>query len=63
MPDLTITNHGSIILLRGETPAGQDWLSEHIDSEAQGWCGAIVVEPRYIGAIINGAINDGLEVE
>lgn len=62
MADLTCVNHGSIILLRGETPAGQEWLRERIDADAQTWCGAIAVEPRYVGAIIEGALNDGLEV-
>ena len=60
--DLVVQDHGSIVLLRAQTAAGRDWIAEHIPSDAQWWSGAVVVEPRYIGAIIDGAINDGLEV-
>lgn len=63
MTDLSVENHGSILLLRPLTDAGTAWLDEHIDSEAQSFGGAIVVEPRYIADIVAGAIDDGLEVE
>ena len=62
-PDLAVENRGSIVLLRGRTETGRDWISEHIPADAQSWGGAIVVEPRYIDAIVAGAMNDGLEVE
>jgi hypothetical protein len=62
MPDLSVQNHGSIFLLRGETEEGRDWISDHIPSDAQSWGGAIVVEHRYIDDIVAGAMNDGLEV-
>jgi hypothetical protein len=62
MADLTVANHGSILLLRGDTPAGKAWLLEHIASDAQTWHDSIVVEPRYIDDIVCGAIIDGLEV-
>lgn len=60
--DLTVDNQGSIVLLRAKTAAGRDWIAAHIPADAQNWGGAIVVEPRYIGTIVDGAINDGLEV-
>jgi hypothetical protein len=62
MADLSVDNHGSILILRGETAEGKDWISEHIPSDAQSWCGGVVVEPRYLDAIVEGAMNDGLEV-
>lgn len=61
-PDLIVVDQGSIFLLRGATDAGEEWIVEHIPAEAQRWCGDIVVEHRYIGAIIDGAMNDGLEI-
>lgn len=60
--DLVIQDHGSIVLLRGNSEAGRTWIAEHIPSDAQWWSGAVVVEPRYIGAIVDGAIADGLAV-
>lgn len=65
MADIRVANHGSILILNGITPAGEEWLSEHCSDEAgevQTWGGGIVVEPRYVNDIINGAIAEGLEV-
>lgn len=63
MADLSISNQGSIFLLRAESDAGREWIAEHIPDDAQSFGGAIVVEHRYIGDIAQGAMNDGLEVE
>ncbi len=63
MTDLCVQNEGSIFLLRALSDAGREWIAEHIPDEAQTCGGAIVVEHRYIGGIVQGAINDGLEVE
>lgn len=63
MADLSIRNEGSIFLLRGVTDAGKAWLDEHIPDDAMTFCGAIVVEHRFIDDIAAGAIEDGLEVE
>ena len=61
--DIKVQNEGSIYLLSSLTPAGEDWIEEHIPEDAMTWGGAIVVEHRYIEAIVVGAIADGLEVE
>lgn len=63
MADLSISNHGSIFLLSGVSPAGEAWIAENIPEDAMTFGGAIVVEHRYIGDIAAGAQNDGLEVE
>jgi hypothetical protein len=63
MADLTFTNHGSIWLVAPQTNAGHEWLDEHIGDDALSLCGAIAVEPRYVGAIAEGAQGDGLTVE
>lgn len=63
MADLCIENHGSIFLLRAESDLGHDWIAEHIPADAMTWGGAIAVEHRFIGAIAEGATNDGLTVE
>jgi transcriptional regulator with PAS, ATPase and Fis domain len=63
MTDLSIQTHGSIVLLRGETGVGRDWIAENISPDSMSWAGAIVVEHRFIGDIICGAVDDGLEVE
>ena len=62
MPDVNIENHGSLVLIRPLTEAASDWLDENISEDAQHFGGAVVVEPRYVEAIVEGMQNDGLEV-
>ncbi len=61
-PDVSFSNHGSIWLARPLTDAGQDWIDDNIDPNAQWFAGALVVEPRYVGDIAEGMAADGLEV-
>ena len=62
MRDLIVRNMNSIFLLVPVTEAGRDWISNHIPDDALTWGKAIVVEHRYIGDIVEGAIADGLTV-
>jgi hypothetical protein len=49
-------------LLRPVSPTGQTWLDENIADDAQVFGDAIAVEHRYIGAIAEGILADGLVV-
>ncbi len=60
--DLPVHEHGSVCLLRPTTRRGQQWLEQHISEDHQEWAGAIVVEHRFIEAIVRGAAADGLRV-
>jgi hypothetical protein len=62
-PDFTVDNHGSILILNANTEAAREWVSNNISDEALtlGHHGT-VVEPRYIGAIVEGIEAEGLEV-
>jgi hypothetical protein len=61
--DLLVHDHGSIYLLRATSRCGQSWIDERISDDRQEWGGAIIVEHRFIGDIVRGAIGDGLEVQ
>jgi len=50
------------MLLKPETDAARAWTDEHIGDEAQWFCRAVVVEPRYMQPIIDGIEGDGLTV-
>ena len=66
MEDRTIhfeaENHGTIWLFRPLTAEAQAWVDEKIDTAAGFFADAVVVEHRYIGAIVEGAAADGLRV-
>lgn len=63
MADVTIENHGSIMLFRLNTDAAEEWVDTYVSDDAQLWGGALVVEPRYAGNLAAGMVDDGLEVE
>jgi hypothetical protein len=60
--DVRVESHGSLFLLHPTTRYAQQWLSDHVAEDALWWAGALVVEPRYVEAIVEGAVGDGLEV-
>lgn len=63
-PDLQVQDHGSIFLLCPQTEDGEQWIDEHLPEDAMRWAGnSVVVEHRFIKAIVMGAIADGLTVE
>ncbi len=64
-PDFSIEGEGrfcSVYLLRPLTSAAFDWIEEHIPEDAQRLGTAVAVEHRYIGAIAEAIISDGLAV-
>jgi hypothetical protein len=62
--DFIVENHGSIILLRPITDAAREWVQEHIgeDNGYQPYWPTVLVEPRYLGPIIDGIVEHGLSV-
>jgi len=61
--DFELSGGGTVYLLRPVTRAAHNWVEDHLPTDATWFGGAVVVEHRYIGAIIGGAIGDGLVVQ
>ncbi len=61
--DFLCENHGSVFLLRPLTQPAQSWIEENLPSDAQWFGNGVVVEHRYIWAILEGIQNDGLAVQ
>jgi hypothetical protein len=61
--DFLCENHGSIFLLRPASPAANSWISDHLAEDHMTFGDAVVVEHRYIWAILEGIRNDGLAVQ
>lgn len=64
-PDIVVERDSplaSVVLLRGVTAAGAQWLEDHVDGEAPVFAGRIGCETRYALAIVEGARRDGLTV-
>ncbi len=60
--DFVCENHGSIFLLRPVSHAAFAWIEEHLPPDRITFGNAIVVEPRYVWAILVGIQDDGLAV-
>jgi hypothetical protein len=61
-PDFRCENHGSLFLLRPISPAGFAWIEERLPPDRITFGNAVVIEPRYVWAILFGLQEDGLEV-
>ena len=62
MTDIIFDDHGSLILAHPLTNPGADWIDERL-GHATKWGNAVVIEPRFVQPIIEGARADGLNVE
>ena len=58
--DFVCENHLSLFLLRPISPAASDWVGEHLPPDRMTFGDAVVVEPRYVWAILAGLQDDGL---
>lgn len=63
--DVRVEDQGSIILLIPESESAEAWFGEHIDQDDSFqpyWPRAVVVEPRYADAILQGLFEEGFEI-
>ena len=60
--DIAVAHHGSLVLLQPLNDNAEG-LRGHVSQEARWYVTALVVEPRYVGQIIRGAMVDGLLVQ
>ena len=61
--DVLVSPQGSIVLFDLVSPAAAEWVEVHVESDAQWFGGALVVEQRYAGDLAFGLHHDGLAVE
>jgi hypothetical protein len=63
MPDISIHDHGSILIFVPRTETGMEWMNDNLDRGAMRWAGGVVIQPHCAPAIVVGAQADGLRVE
>ena len=61
-PDFKLSDQGTLFLLQPLTQAARAWVDEYLPEDAFWFGGSVVVEHRFIGDLVRGAIADGLEV-
>ena len=60
MTDLTLQDHGTIFLIRAQTPAGRAWIEE---ATRAGEFVSRAALPNHVGRLVTDAVADGLSVE
>ncbi len=62
--DVTVEDHGTVVLLVLNTAAAIEFVEQNVSTEAWQWIGphAVAVETRYAGDLITGMVEDGLAV-
>jgi hypothetical protein len=60
--DFLVENHFSIFLLCPISPTAFVWIEEHLPPDRMTFGNAVVIEPRYVLAILVGLQEDGLVV-
>ena len=60
--DFSLNNQGSIVLLEPLSESAKEWVAEHIgaDNGYQPYYPTVLVEPRYVEAILEGIKEEGL---
>lgn len=62
--DFRIQDTGSnFVLLYPTSEAGKNWLGEHVPEDALWYGAGLVVEHRYLEALLLGIEQDGLKIE
>lgn len=62
--DFILFDHGSVCVLNPRSEAAVTWIDEHISDEALRWGRhGVVIEPRYVAAILDGINSDGLTLD
>ena len=61
-PDISIENHGTLFLFRLNTLAAAEWVSQNVQSNAQFFGDALVVEPRHAADLATGMREDGMVI-
>lgn len=62
MSDFQLSGSGSVYLLHPISQAGKAWVQHNISDDHQTLGGGIAVEHRYVGALVDGIIGDGLSL-
>lgn len=61
-PDFSLRSDDSIALLFPSSDPAHMWISENLDADVMVWGSAVVIEHRYVEAVIRGIVGDGLTV-
>ena len=63
MSDFTVDDHGSLILLKPESPEAFEWIADNIGAPSPWFAGGIALEPSIIPSLLCSILEDDLSFE
>lgn len=62
--DVKVECHGSVSQIIAQNEQAEEWIEDNCATEGWQWMGSrLCVESRYVMPIVEGMIEDGLEVD
>jgi hypothetical protein len=62
-PDVLVNNAGTLFTFCPLTARAKEWIAEHVQSDAQWFGNALVVEHRYAWGLAQGMKDEGLVLQ
>ena len=62
-PDIQVENHFSLFLIRPLSDRARAWIQRFVQPDALYFGSALVVEPRFVGDLIEGMVTSGLTLD
>lgn len=64
MPDVAVSDHGTVFLFRPLTRAAESWIADNVADRDSLWLGdALAVEARFAERLTLGMESDGITVQ
>lgn len=64
MTDVSVSDHGAIVLFRPISPPAMVWFEDSVEAAASQWLGgALAVDHRYAQGLLDALVDDGFTVE
>lgn len=60
--DFLFVDHGTVGVLTPLSDAGRDWADENLPEDALTFGRGIAIDHRCVAPILEGIVNDGLEI-
>jgi hypothetical protein len=62
--DFSVVNHGSVVLVTPQSRKAKKFVNEQIVLDGWQWLGdSFAVEPRFVGNLLDGIIQEGMTVQ
>ena len=62
-PDVLVRNEGTVFVFCPLTSRAKEWTDQHVQTDAQWFGNALIVDHRFAWGVAQGMIDDGLKLQ